>query len=671
MIKLFNSTDTDFSTLGLGNLTDATACVVTEERNGTFELELEYPIDGIHYSDIALRSIIVCKSNPYSNEQAFRVYYISKPISGLVTIYAEHISYDLSGMVVSPFEAENASAAFIGMKNNSIPTCDFNFSTDKEVQAKFRVTTPSSLRSLLGGVEGSILDIYGTGEYEFDNYSVSFKTHRGMDRGVTIRYGKNLTDLTQEENCTKVYTAIYPFWVGTRYTDDVSEDVLITLPEKIVNVEGTFNFTRIMPLDLGEYFEEAPSEEQLRNITQRYIENNDIGKPDVSLKVSFIQLEQAEEYELLKLLETVYLCDTVTVIFPELGVNSTAKCITTEYDAITNKYISLELGSTRTNLANTIVNQSAEIANAPTASFMEQEITRATKVITGGLGGYVILHSSSGQKQPDELLFLDENSGGDYRKSTNIWRFNKDGFGFSSTGYNGPYKNIALTKDGVVLADQVKAEGIQAGTIEAIISIVSPSITGGTIEGSTIVSKANDSKGRLNQVQITGGHLRILNTDDDFLEITQSGSSKWGSGTFALGGANCAGYDGGHYYGNDDTPCPPWGICKAGWQASSGSDRRLKNTIEGISEDYAVNLIDNLRPVSFKYNNNDKITHFGLIAQEVREVLDDICGDDRTLFLEYQNGEYRTVEYQELITPIIAYIQKLRNEIKELREEIK
>lgn len=514
MIKIFESTATEFDTLGLGVLNDAIKCVVTEERNGAFELEMDYPIDGIHYDDIRLRSIIVCKSNPYSSEQAFRVYYMSKPISGIVNIKAEHISYDMSGMVVSPFKAAGVVEALQGLKNNSTPACPFTFSTDKTTVADFQVKVPSTLRSLLGGVEGSILDIYGTGEYEFNNYNVSFKTHRGQDRGVTVRYGKNLTDLTQEENCTKVYTAVFPYWAGTQYNGDTSTDILVTLPEKVVNVTGTFNFSRIYPLDLGSKFSnEQPTVEQLRAEAKNYIDQNGIGKPEVSLKVSFVQLEQAEEYEQLRLLESVYLCDEVTVIFEELGVNSTAKCIKTEYNVITDKYESLEFGDSRTNLANTIVNQSEKIANAPTASYMEQEIAKATNLITTeGLGGYVMLHRSSGQlTAPDELLILDENSEGDISKATNIWRFNKAGLGFSSHGYNGPYDTIAITMDGTINANKMNSGEIVGGSITG--SLIQNALTNPSFKVDAAGAMLA-SKGQIANFKIESGYLKSENSDN-------------------------------------------------------------------------------------------------------------------------------------------------------------
>ncbi len=453
LITLQESTETSFATNGLGALSDAISCKVTEERNGEFELEMEYPITGIRYEELQLRRIIMAKANPYSDPQPFRIYAITKPINGIVTVNAEHISYDMSGYPVSPFVADTIQNAFINMKSASAIDCPFSFSSDKTTTATMTILKPSSMRSLLGGVDGSILDVYG-GEYEFDRYNVKLWNKRGSDRGVSIRYGKNLTDLKQEENCSSVYTGVYPFWYS-------EQDGLMQLDEKIVKASGTYNFTRIYPLDLSQEWTEKPTQEQLRSKANTYINANDIGVPTVSLTVSFVQLSQSTEYAQYALLEDVHLCDTVKVEFPELNVSATAKCVKTTYDAISNKYVSIELGESRTNLASTISGQNQAISDSLTKTFMQQAIENATQLISGGLGGYVIMHSSTGGKYPDEILIMDTD---DIATAKKVWRWNKGGLGYSSTGYNGPFA-LAMTQDGQIVADFVTTGTMSANRI--------------------------------------------------------------------------------------------------------------------------------------------------------------------------------------------------------------
>lgn len=460
VIVLYESTETEFLTNGIGYLPDAISCTVTEERNGEYELEMEYPITGKRYSDISLRKIISAKSNPHSDRQPFRIYSISKPMNGVVTINAEHISYDTIGIPVSPFTADAVESAFLKIKQNTPVDCPFTFWTDMTTKATMEVVQPVSIRSLLGGSSGSILDIYG-GEYEFDKYTIKLHNHRGANRGVSIRYGKNLTDLTQEENCSAVFTGVYPFWYS-------EQDGIVTLDEKILYAEGTYNFTRIYPLDLSQDFQEKPTQPQLKERAEEYMEVNDIGIPKVSLDVSFIQLAQSEEYKDIALLEDIYLCDTVNVEFPELGVSATAKCIKTVYNALTNKYDKIELGDAKSNLETTITEQKKEIEEVPSKTFLEQAVENATMLITGGLGGYVVIHSSTGDKHPDELLIMDTD---DIKTAKKVWRWNKGGLGYSKTGYNGPY-TTAVTADGQIVADFITAGEfngaiIKAGTITA------------------------------------------------------------------------------------------------------------------------------------------------------------------------------------------------------------
>lgn len=455
MILLHESTDTTFTTNGFGNLPDAVSCIVLEERNGTYELEMTYPITGKRYEELLLRRIITAKPNPDSDPQPFRIYAITKPINGIVTVNAEHVSYDLSGYPVEPFTAINVADAFAKIKNAESIHCPFEFFTDKTTAADMNIYKPISIRSLLGGTQGSILDIYG-GEYLFDKFSVRLLNNRGANRGVCIRYGKNLTDLQQEENCASVYTGVYPFWYS-------EQDGLIQLPEKIVNAEGDYNFTRIFPLDLSFECQEKPSEELLREVASSYMKLNHVGVPKVSLTVSFAQLAQSEEYKDFALFEIVHLCDTVNVEFPALKVSATAKCISTSYNVLTGKYEKIELGEAKSNLAATISNQNQALTDVPTKSFLEQSIENATQLICGGLGGYVVIHSSTGGKHPDEILIMDTS---DITTAKKVWRWNKAGLGYSSKGYNGPY-GLAMTQDGEFVADFITVGTLTANLIKA------------------------------------------------------------------------------------------------------------------------------------------------------------------------------------------------------------
>ena len=443
---LYSATEKSYDHNGIGILSDCVSCEITEESNGKFELYMEYPMDGIHFDGICDRAIIKSDVDQFRDPQLFRVYEISQPINGIVAVSAEHISYDLSGIPVSPFSANSVASALSGLKSNAVVDCPFDFWTDKTTQANFKVSVPSSIRSRLGGVEGSILDAYG-GEYEFDNYTVKLHNKRGSNRGVAIRYGKNLTDIQQDRNCSNIATGVYPYWSG----DVDGNTVFVELPEKIVNAPGTYNFVKIRTLDLSSEFETQPTVEQLRSRTERYIKNNSIGVPSVSLKVSFAQLEQSEEYKHLKLLERVSLFDTVNVEFPALGVSATAMAVEIVYDSLSKKVKSVKLGSVRANISDTIANQQQEIQKAPTKSDLQLAKESATAWLTNGKGYKVERRDEFGNVV--DTLYMDTP---DIDSAVNVLRIGQSGIGFSNSGVNGPYES-AWTIDGKFNADFIAA----------------------------------------------------------------------------------------------------------------------------------------------------------------------------------------------------------------------
>lgn len=494
LIILFDQNEQAFTSNGLGALPDAASCVVTEERNGEYEVEMEYPLTGRHFHDIQKRRILCAKPNPYDDPQPFRIYSITKPINGVVTVHAAHLSYDTSGSIVKlfPADAGSASAAMSYLKNFSVPSTPFTFFTNVGKTGTMSVPKPSSIRSLLGGSDGSILDTFG-GEYLFDKWKISLLESRGANRGVTIRYGKNMTDLEQEENDTDFYTGVYPFWYS-----ESENGGLVTLSDNngIVNAPGTYDFVKIMPLDLSsEDFSkettdsdgstitiEKPTEAELRAAAQKYISANKIGIPKVSLDVSFVMLAQSEEYKDFARLETVKLCDTVTVEFEKLGVRTTAKCIKTVYNVLTDKYNSIELGEPRSSLATTVSNQGTLIEEASDKSYMERAIQNATDLIMSGkLGGYVTVTKNE--------IYIADNE--DLNKAVKVWRWNSGGLGYSSTGINGSF-GTAITRDGMIVADYIKTGNLDCKVLN-VSNIHGDSILVDTIKALDGINQKTDS----------------------------------------------------------------------------------------------------------------------------------------------------------------------------------
>lgn len=435
---LFSPTTTDFTTNGIGRLSDAISCKVHEARNGEFELEMQYPMTGTHFDSIVHSAIIAAKPSARRSLQAFRIYKISKPLNGRVTINAQHISYQLSFIPVSPFSAASLANALTGFKTNAAESCPFTLSADFTSTSSYAVPLPVSIRSYLGGTRGSILDVYG-GEWEWNNYNCILHSARGQDNGYVIQYGKNLIDLKQEESIADTYTGIYPYWE--------SEETMVTLPEKVVHAAtaANFPFQRTIVKDFSDKFDNAPSVASLRSLANSYMTSSGIGIPAVNLSLDFVNLADSEEYRDLLTSGNIDLCDIVTVRFSKLGVDVQSKVIDITWDVLKDRYDQIQIGDKRSSLADTIEDQMETITTLATADDVARTVDRATGVLNAGRRGHVVINRNA-EGFANEILFLDNEN---LASAVNVLRINMNGIGFSSTGYQGPYYQ-AWTLDGVL-----------------------------------------------------------------------------------------------------------------------------------------------------------------------------------------------------------------------------
>lgn len=439
---LYEKHKTVFTNDRIGFLTDAISCFVQEERNDEYELEMAYPINGKYYADLEQDAIIKAKPNNQDDPQPFRIYKIVKQTEMVITVYARHIVYDLSKVTVEPFETSGTiEDAIAGMIEHSIPSCGFIFDTDKTTAGNYKVAVPSSFRALMGGSQGSLLDAFGTAEYHYDGYNIDLMLSRGSDNGVTIRYGVSMIDMEQEEECDNVFTAVFPYWLsGSEY---------VSLDERIVSVPGQFPFSKIMTLDLSQDFDEKPTQQQLRDKTVRYIAEENIGVPTVSLEVNFSGTEAERD---------INLCDIVNVEFEKYGVTASAKCISLTYDVLSERVTKVKLGHYKNTFIDTVVDQMNGITEY--TEIRPTDIEYAIRDITENEDGYVLLHSSTNTSHIDEILIL---SGSDnLRTVSKIWRWNSAGLGYSQNGYNGPFQTA------IDMAGRIVATMIKTGTLRAI-----------------------------------------------------------------------------------------------------------------------------------------------------------------------------------------------------------
>ena len=511
---------TDF---GLGVLSPI-SCTVEESRNGIYELEMVYPANGIHASEIATRRLLKVKPNYTDEPQLFRIYKVGKTLAGQFTVRACHISYDMNGLTIASGEANNPVSACQLLQSAAL---GYTFSTDKTGTADFKITEPSSVRSWLAGKTGSLLDVYGTGEYYFDNFNVYLKLHRGVTTPrTTIRYGKNLMQLSQELSSENLATSVQAYWKSSEGEVVVGNEISTGL---------TLDAPRKMVLDCSQDFQELPTVADLDAAASAYISGHELTVPTNNITLDFAQTGLIKD--------RVDLCDVVNIYYEAYGITASAKCIRTKWDCIEERYIETEFGDAKSSLSDILAGNTEAIASAAGAAAdalavakskkrtflstpvppydvgdiwineekilycitaktssgtfseddwsdvdtidsttMEDAIKSATDIITGTTGGYVILHCtnpdpSKQYNPPNELLVVNNP---DLSQATQVWRWNLGGLGFATSYASSDYRT-ALTRDGKINADMITTGTLNA-SLAKIINLTATMFTGATIE---------------------------------------------------------------------------------------------------------------------------------------------------------------------------------------------
>lgn len=348
---LFEKTETAFDSNGLGRLRDCISCVVTEERNGIYECDFEYPTDGVNYDRIQLGRIIGVEHDESNDVQPFDIVGYSRPINGIVTFHCTHISYRQCAMTVSGTNKQSLADAFTWL-GTATPTNPFTYWTDK-ASSGFLASAdgiPHSVRSVLGGMEGSILDAYG-GEYEWDTWTVKLWNSRGELKPFTIRYGVNLTEYSEEVDYSDTYTSCIPYWVGQ---DADGNDTIVKGNKQTVSYPSFNGTDRCIPLDVTDKFDTedgVPTQAQVEAEGLSYMNSNQTYMPSQNITVDFVRLSESAEYAQFKSLQTCKLCDSINVEFPLYNMTGQFKIVKTEYDVLQERYSKLELGTLSTSLA--------------------------------------------------------------------------------------------------------------------------------------------------------------------------------------------------------------------------------------------------------------------------------------------------------------------------------
>ena len=463
---IYEKNETAFNSNGLGALSECIRCEVTEELNGIFEMEFDVPITARHYYQLKARRLIYAMTP--GGKQPFEIYRISKPINGVVTVYCQHISYRLLKMTASLFSSPTCAAAGAELATQATTAegATWTFWTDKDIHSMYRVAYPKTIRNCFGGEQGSMIQLFG-GELEFDHRTIKLHTHRGADNGVEIRYAKNMSDITDDDNAADVYKSVIPY-----YYQEGGNCIVGTKVSKTAAFDASFDLT--IPLDCTGEFQAEPTAAQLTAYAQTYIDARTPTVSDETITVSFVPLAGYSGYEGLDELETVNIGDTVTVINPVLGISTQKKANKYTFDALNERYISVELGAKKSTLGKTISDElgreldgvNNQLAGKVSETEMNEAIEAATDLITGGTGGYVFTGRNN-DGEPNEIFIMDTNN---TVTAVNVIRLNNNGIGFSHNGINGPFSN-AWTIDGHLIADYIYTGTLQSKDANANFSL--------------------------------------------------------------------------------------------------------------------------------------------------------------------------------------------------------
>lgn len=703
------ATKTDTTTTnGLGALVDCIKCEVTEERNGIYELSMQYPITGARFTEIAEGALIKAKPNDKSAPQLFRIYKSSAPLKGIVTYSAEHISYDLNGLPVAKLVAENTSAEVAMRRAFVLCPISHSFTAYSDITTpnSTTISKPTTIRAALGGTAGGVLDTYG-GEFEFDNYDVHLWKNRGANNGVMLRYGKNITDIKQERNIASCYTHIFPYAVKT--ITETAEDGTTTETETILTLsEGVLplinpadvGHTRALNVNFSDDFSESDTfdETTLRAKAEAHAQAAELYAPDVNITLSFINLAQTEDYKEIAPLETVGLCDTVNVYFEKLNISAHAKVIKTVYDTLKEKYSKIEVGSVKANFANTVKSLAqsiestaaqaqagdalltaklivesdritAEVSRASAAEgVLSSQISTTAEAITAEVQRAESAESTLSSRisaQADKIaLVVEETNGSNVLKSAAI-----------IAAINGDTSSVTIDADKVNIKGAVTAEYIEALGITVPAANITGKLTANQIDVNEIISNYKNSYGAYElSISINEGMQMVCDNgvnNPTYAYIDRS--------IQAASAISCRR----EYYNGDLTEAIMYSdrvdlfeITDGNWSRTARynkagvtalSDLRGKKDIESLGEKYSI-LFDNLTPVRFKYITDDRDSfHTGFIAQEVESAVK-ISGLTEQDFAALSKGnEQYGLNYTEFIALCVYEIQQLKAEINELK----
>ena len=457
---LYPATETQFRSNGLGALKDVMSCEVHEVLNGEYELTMEYPVTGQHFEDIKELCLILAKPSASEDPQPFEIYKVGSEIGGIVTIYAQHISYRLSMIPVKPFTASDPTTAILKLNQYAVYTVPFTITADTTRTGELKIENPMSARAVIG----EIIKKYDL-EVKWSMFSVHMSDRRGADNGVTISYGKNLTELQHESDLSETITGVLPYWSGMSNSGTSSQTIKLVGDVVLDEThDPLYPYHRVVPYDFSNWFGEGvvPTLADLQQAGAQYLANYHTGLPKEQMDASFIPLWLTEEFKQKASVERVSIGDTIRIVASKINIDARARIVEATWNVLKERYDDLVTGKARNGLSEQFskVTEQVEEQTESIKTDLQRAIDKATDMITGNNGGYIkFMYDANGK--PYEMLVMDNE---DIEQAENIWRFNQSGLGHSSNGYDGPY-SLAMLMDGSINASMITTGSINANLI--------------------------------------------------------------------------------------------------------------------------------------------------------------------------------------------------------------
>ncbi|HES3311979.1 TPA: phage tail protein [Streptococcus pyogenes] len=387
---LYEAKETKFRTFGLGEIADAYEVKATRERNGNYSLYIKYPLDGVFASVFKEEMKIKSDAGRRTKWQTFEINRVLRNSKDHIEIFARHISMRTQDIALKPFvngASVGAESALEIWKKNLVGDDKFDVKSDILTLGSFswEADKIGNARGALGGVAGSILDVYG-GEYEFDNRTIILRKQMGRKAPTVLEYGRNIVSVEEERLLDGNYTSIYPY---VRYTPQPKpqeeapgkphvgehkqpEEQLVTLPEFILDGQylSLYAQRRIQMVDLSSHFNDdknkkEPTVEEIRKLAQKYLKDNNVGAPKVSIEVDYIDLSQTLDYQDFRVMEEVELCDIVPLYYPKFGITTESeKVVEIVYDVYTDSNHTIKLGTIGQSISKSLTGGVSERINA-------------------------------------------------------------------------------------------------------------------------------------------------------------------------------------------------------------------------------------------------------------------------------------------------------------------